>query len=239
MILRLNDRKIGLMTVAATLAMLALPHPAEAKRPGKRHCFGGVCHRVMTLAETEREIGKPARMTASYYDDCHRDRFNPCGLTSSGETFRPHLPDNAASAIHPDGTILVVRNPATGLAAVVRVNNFGPFHADRKIDVSRATAERLGFSRVGIASLEVMVAYAPSHREARYERRRRYDPVPGFIGSAPSIATAYDRYAALTRAHRIAKLDRETCRVARNRRTPPLDLIASLAPSYFRRLARS
>jgi rare lipoprotein A len=234
-----NGFTAGLATLAGALAFLALPSIADAKSPGHRHCAVGVCHRVMTLAETEAQIGKVRRLTASHYDDCHHDRFNPCGLTSSGEVFRADKPDNAASAIHPDGTILLLRNPATGLAAVVRVNNFGPFHRNRKLDVSRATAERLGFARRGVASLEVMIVHAPTAAETRYARKRHYDPVPGFIGSAATFDTAYQRYADLTLHKRIARHDAVACRIAAKRRAPRLKLVASLAGDAYTRLARN
>jgi len=225
-----RDLVSGLSMLAglvALVALVAVPTAADAKSPGGRHCASGVCHRVMTLAETRSQVGKHVRLKASHYDDCKRDRFNPCGLTSSGEVFRAHAADNAASAIHPDGTILVLRNPATKLAAVVRVNNFGPFRGDRKLDVSRATAERLGFSRRGVASLEVMVAYAPTAAEARYARKRRYAAVPGFIGSAASLGSAHQRYAELTLDTRIAQSDATACRLTAKRRTPTLRLYAS------------
>jgi rare lipoprotein A len=193
----------------------------------------------MTLAETEAQIGKMRRLTASHYDDCRHDRFNPCGLTSSGEVYRADKPDNAASAIHPDGTILLLRNPTTGHAAVVRVNNFGPFHANRKLDVSRATAERLGFARRGVTSLEVMVVYAPTAAEARYQRKRRYDPVPGYIGGADSFDTAYLRYADMTLHKRIARRDAVACQIADKRRAPRLKLVASLTGEAYMRFARN
>lgn len=229
-----NGTGAALAALTGMLLLCVLPSIADAKRPGGRHCAGGVCHRVMTLTETEAQIGKVRRLKASHYDDCRRDRFNPCGLTSSGEVFRAHAPDNAASAIHPDGTILVVRNPATRLAAVVRVNNFGPFRGDRKLDMSRAAAERLGFARLGVASLEVMVAYAPTPAETRYARKRRYEPVPGFIGSTASIASAHERYASLTIGKRIAKSDAVACQVAAKRRTPSLGLMANSALRFAR-----
>ena len=119
---------IGFAAIAAT--------PAAAKAPGQQHCYGGICHRVMTLSQTAGAIGKVRRIAASHYDDCSRDRFNPCGLTSSGEVFRPHEANNTASSIHPDGTILMLRHPGTKQAVVVRVNNFGPFKSNRLLDVS-------------------------------------------------------------------------------------------------------
>jgi rare lipoprotein A len=156
--------------------------PAEAKTPGSTYCFLSVCHRVKTLQEIQELVGKREQLRTSYYDSCSRDRFNPCGLTSSGEAFRPGEADNAASPIYPDGTTLLLWHPQTQEAAVVRVNNAGPYWGERKLDVSRATAEKLGFKGSGTAKLEVEVVKAPAPGEATYRRNRKYEPVPGHIG---------------------------------------------------------
>ena len=200
---------------------------AEAKAPGQRHCHGGVCHRVMSLQETASAVGKLKRMSASHYDDCRRDRHNPCGLTSSGEAYRAHAPDNTASAIHPDGTILLIRNPSTRQAAVVRVNNFGPFKGNRQLDVSRATAERLGFAGRGVAGLEVMVVQAPTAEETRYRKHRRYAAVPGHLGPADNIDLAFMRYADMSYRQRVARLDAVACHLARHRPAPRLGLMTA------------
>ncbi len=164
--------------------------PAYAKTPGKTYCFNRICHRVKTLAETRREIGRDRIVQASHYDDCRRDRFNPCGLTSSGERFRANMPDNAASPIYPDGTKLLVWNPRNGRTLVVRINNAGPYYSRRLLDLSRAAAQRLGFAHRGVARLHVRVLSAPSRREARYRRNRRYAPVPGYVGKFRSVSAA-------------------------------------------------
>ncbi|WP_291179320.1 RlpA-like double-psi beta-barrel domain-containing protein [Hyphomicrobium sp.] len=171
---------------------------AEAKTPGKTYCFYGKCHRVKTIAETEALIGKDETVHASHYDSCKRDRYNPCGLTSSGAVFDSEAPDNAASPIYPDGTTLLVRSPDTGVSLVLRVNNAGPYWGNRKLDVSRKAAEVLGFASRGVAKLQVRVIDAPTVAEATYKKRRVYDPVPGHIGQFASLdeaqtgaATAY------------------------------------------------
>lgn len=171
---------------------------AEAKTPGKSYCFLGVCHRVLTLAETEAKIGKTQTLNASHYDSCKHDRFNPCGLTSSGEAFNAGRADNAASPILPNGTIILVRNPANGKSAVLRVNNAGPYYRRRTLDVSRGAADVLGFRKRGVASLEVSVLKAPTKAEATYRRKRTYAKVPGYIGAFASIGSAGVHYAALT-----------------------------------------
>ena len=164
--------------------------PAEAKRPGSTYCFVGKCHRVKTLNETRSLVGKTVPLVASHYSDCSKDRFNPCGLTSSGEAFHPDRPDNAASPIYPDGTVLLVRNPKTKASAVLRINNAGPYWGNRKLDVSEAAARKLGFRQNGVAKLETRIMSAPNKQEARYSRRRKYRQLPGFIGKFDNLKDA-------------------------------------------------
>ncbi|MGI9403434.1 MAG: septal ring lytic transglycosylase RlpA family protein [Hyphomicrobium sp.] len=183
--------------IALSLIALSLMAPtvwitpqAEAKTPGSTYCYFGVCHRVKTIEETRALVGREHSLVASHYDDCKRDRYNPCGLTSSGESFHPDRPDNTASPIYPDGTTLLVWNPETERALVVRVNNAGPYHGNRKLDLSRAAAEKLGFEGKGVAKLHVKVVKAPKPEEAKYSKRRSYAPVPGDIGEYSSVEDA-------------------------------------------------
>lgn len=186
-----SGRSIGMALLAAMLLPALAPQVALAKTPGKTYCFNGTCHTVKTIPEMVALVGKEETLTASFYDDCKRDRYNPCGLTSSGEKFRANDADNAASPVYPDGTVVLLWNPANGQAATVRINNAGPYWGKtRKLDVSRATAEKLGFKKQGAAKLALKVISAPSKDEARYKKNRRYDAVPGALGSFPSVAAA-------------------------------------------------
>lgn len=171
-------------------ASLATSTFVEAKTPGKTYCFLGKCHRVRTLAETQRLVGVKQIVRASHYDDPRRDRFNPSNLTSSGEWFRAGAADNAASPILPNGTIILAYNPTTRKAAVLRINNAGPYWGDRTLDVSRGAAHKLGFAGHGVATLITKVIHAPSLGEATYSRGRRYAAVPGFIGTYASADAA-------------------------------------------------
>ncbi|RUO97885.1 MAG: hypothetical protein EKK30_14215 [Hyphomicrobium sp.] len=188
--LREGIRDLGGIAVLALAYLVLAFGPADAKTPGKTYCFNGTCHRVLSIPEMVAIVGHDEVFQASYYDDCRRDRLNPCGLTSSGEAFRPNEADSAASPIYPDGTILLVRNPDNGSTAVVRVNNAGPYWRQRKLDVSRAAAVKLGFAGEGVANLEVRVMSAPSIVDATYKRNRRYAPVPGPIGTFASLDQA-------------------------------------------------
>jgi rare lipoprotein A len=74
--------------------------------------------------------------------------------TSSGEIYDMY----AMSAAHPTLPIpsyARVTNLANGRRVVVRINDRGPFHAARIIDVSYAAAHKLGFIGAGAAQVEV------------------------------------------------------------------------------------
>ena len=149
------------MAIAVLAGLVSADSATLAKTPGKTYCINGVCHRVKTVAEMESLVGYEEVVVASYYDDCKIDKHNPCTALSSGEDFRPDLPDNAASPVYPNGTILYLTNPQTNKQVLVRVNNSGPYKKGRMLDVSRAAAEALGFKRLGTAKLKVTVISGP------------------------------------------------------------------------------
>jgi rare lipoprotein A len=166
--------------LAASLATATTE--ATAKTPGKTYCFHGHCHTVKTLSETQALVGKTQVIKASFYDDPGNDRYNPSNITSSGAYFRSDKADNAASPILPDGTKAVVWNPRTKKAAMIRINNAGPYWGDRKLDLSRAAAEKIGITSGGVGTVHLRVVEAPSKSEATYQRGRTYAPVRGFLG---------------------------------------------------------
>jgi rare lipoprotein A len=74
--------------------------------------------------------------------------------TSSGEKYDMY----AMSAAHPTLPIpsyARVTNLANGRSVVVRINDRGPFHSDRIIDLSYTAAWKLGYAEAGSARLEV------------------------------------------------------------------------------------
>ena len=189
------------MAIIAVFTTALMANEAAAKTPGSTYCFYKTCHRVKTLAETRAMVGREHTLPASFYDDCKADRYNPCGLTSSGETFRPNEPDNAASPIYPDGTKLLVWSADTKQAIVLRINNAGPYWGNRTLDVSRAAAEKLGFKKRGVANLRARVLEAPSRAEATYKKGRHYAPVAGDIGQ---YASAHEAHAAINSMQMVA-----------------------------------
>ena len=76
------------------------------------------------------------------------------GRTSSGEKYDMY----ALTAAHktlPLPSYVKVRNLNNGKTAIVKVNDRGPFHADRIIDLSYAAAAKLGMLPVGTAPVEI------------------------------------------------------------------------------------
>ncbi|MEX1237456.1 MAG: septal ring lytic transglycosylase RlpA family protein, partial [Pseudomonadales bacterium] len=75
-------------------------------------------------------------------------------LTSNGEKFDMHAISAAHKAL-PLPTIVRVTNLDNGQKVVVRVNDRGPFHDDRVIDLSYEAAVQLGFADKGVAPVVV------------------------------------------------------------------------------------
>jgi rare lipoprotein A len=104
----------------------------------------GVRYRVLDSAEGYDETG-----VASWYGREFHGRS-----TSSGEPYDM----NGMTAAHrtlPLPTYVEVTNLENGRVAVVRVNDRGPFHDDRLIDLSYAAALELGIVGSGTARVRV------------------------------------------------------------------------------------
>ena len=103
--------------------------------------------------------------------------------TSAGETYDMY----AMTAAHPTlplPSYARVTNLANGKSVVVRVNDRGPFHAGRIIDLSYAAAWRIGIAQKGSGEVEVE-SIVPSGAPVNVAAQ----PLPP-VASAPSIAPA-------------------------------------------------
>ena len=86
---------------------------------------------------------------ASYYGKKFHGR-----RTASGKPFDMH----ALTAAHrtlPFGSKVRVTLPSSGKSVVVTINDRGPFHGNRVIDLSRAAAEKIGLVRKGHGKVEL------------------------------------------------------------------------------------
>ena len=74
--------------------------------------------------------------------------------TASGERFNPGLL-TAAHRTLPLGSKVRVTNPANGKSVVVRINDRGPFHGGRVIDLSKSAASQIGLVARGSGRVEL------------------------------------------------------------------------------------
>ena len=86
--------------------------------------------------------------------------------TSSGERYDMYAM-TAAHTILPIPSYVRVTNLSNGRSVVVRVNDRGPFHVERIIDLSYAAAYKLGFVNAGSVRVEVEAILPRSSAAAR------------------------------------------------------------------------
>lgn len=89
--------------------------------------------------------------TASYYAQSFKNR-----RTANGESYKPEE-FTAAHPSLPFGTLLLVKQKATGRYVIVRINDRGPHLPGRVVDLSMAAARKLGFVQKGLAKVDLYV----------------------------------------------------------------------------------
>lgn len=132
--------------VAATTASEA---PAELPRfvPSAEPELDPLASPVAPLAEAEEIAEDIPDGMASWYGPGFAGK-----RTASGERFDP-TEYTAAHRTLPFGS--KVRVTHNGRSVVVRINDRGPFHGNRVIDLSQAAAEELGIRRAGQGRVEL------------------------------------------------------------------------------------
>lgn len=125
--------------VAAQQAMAAPPPASQCPAPADDNA----------LADSDAPKKPVQRGTASWYGGKLHGR-----KSASGERFNMH----AMTAAHPSLPLhswVLVRNVGNGKMAILKVNDRGPFHSRRILDVSYSAAKQLGFAGKGTARVEV------------------------------------------------------------------------------------
>lgn len=163
----------------------AIPEPEVKDEPRSRvgnrsYAVLGKRYQVRDSAEGYVEEGM-----ASYYGKKFHGR-----LTSNQEVYDMY----AFSAAHkslPLPSYVRVTNLANGKSVVVRVNDRGPFHAGRVIDLSFAAATKLGFTKQGTAKVEVRALTPADGRGGRPdERTARVEPPAKPTPATVAVAVA-------------------------------------------------
>lgn len=122
------------------------PDPLLPHGNASPYTVNGVSYDVLDDYKSYRERG-----IASWYGG----KFTGY-KTSNGETYDLYKPSAAHKSL-PIPSYARVTNLENGKSIVVRVNDRGPFHPDRLIDLSYAAAVKLGYMEQGTARVEVEV----------------------------------------------------------------------------------
>lgn len=122
------------------------------------------------VSDTPVKVGKPYQVAGVWYypaDDAHYDEVGYAswygdafhgGPTANGEIYDMNMV-GAAHKTLPLPCYVEVTALDTGRTVLVRVNDRGPFVANRIIDLSRRAAEQLGIARQGVARVRVRRVY--------------------------------------------------------------------------------
>lgn len=146
------------------------------------------------------KVGKPYQVNGVWYYPSEDFSYNETGIASwygaefhAKQTANGELYDqNELTAAHktlPMPSLVRVTNLDNGRSIVVRINDRGPFAANRVIDMSRRGAQLLGFEGQGTAKVRVEIMAEESRAIAAAARRN----TPGTIlaetdGPAPRAA---------------------------------------------------
>ena len=180
--LRARGRVVLVVGAAAVLAAgyasLGLWRSAHAgDAPQAADAASAQAHDTLLLQWRMDHLRRKRVGKASFYADRFSGR-----IMADGTPMRPRG-NNAASRTLPLGTTAMVTNLSTGKTAIVTIRDRGPYVDGRIVDLSPATAQKIGITaHQGIAKVEVAPLEVPmpdgtikpglSDAEAQSEDRR-------------------------------------------------------------------
>lgn len=140
------------------------------------------------------KVGKPYQIEGTWYYPAEDYNYTETGIASwYGTDFHGKYTANgelydmndltAAHRTLPMPSLVRVTNLDNGRSIVIRVNDRGPFARGRIIDVSRRSAQLLGFEQVGTAKVRVDILADESRQIAAQARR-----TPGPDDEKPTAA---------------------------------------------------
>lgn len=158
-----------------------IPVPLNRTMAGNRspYTVNGRSYRVMQTEEGFQQTG-----LASWYGEKFHGH-----QTSNGEIFDMYQVSAAHTGL-PIPSFVRVTNLENQRSIVVRVNDRGPFHNDRVIDLSYAAAYKLGFANQGTALVHIE-AIVPSQNVILAANTASN---PATTVTASATAAAGDRY---------------------------------------------
>lgn len=122
----------------------AVPSSIQVPLKNTPYTLGGITYQPMASANGYSESGR-----ASWYGTKFHGK-----QTANGEVY-DMFKMTAAHKTLPLPSYVKVTNVESGQSIVVRVNDRGPFHGDRLIDLSYVAAKKLGFADSGLANVAI------------------------------------------------------------------------------------
>jgi rare lipoprotein A len=165
-------RKVHVGIVLALAAGLALSGCSSKKKTASMDPFAGIGSPIfkgsgkMPKGTGKRHVGRPYQVAGRWFTPKDQPGYDKTGTASwYGEAFNRRKTSNgewfdmndltAAHATLPLPSYAKVTNIENGKVVVVRINDRGPFVGPRIIDLSKRTAEVLGFKSKGKATVRV------------------------------------------------------------------------------------
>lgn len=115
------------------------------------YCLFGFLFLSVCSPVSAQLLGKEEKGKASFYAQMFNGR-----TTSCGEKFS----QNELTAAHrtlPFNTMVEVTNLSNNKSVIVRINDRGPYHRSRMLDLTRAAAQHLGFLAKGVANIKMRI----------------------------------------------------------------------------------
>lgn len=120
-------------------------------RAGKLHPSANRSYKV--AGKSYRPLTKVSSFSQSGNASWYGNQFHG-RKTASGERYNMHAM-TAAHRTLPIPSYAKVTNTRNGKSVIVRVNDRGPFHGNRVMDLSKAAAQKLGFINQGTAHVKI------------------------------------------------------------------------------------
>lgn len=146
--------KVNLRNAALTAAICMTLGACNTVGKQKADLSGGQSVAAAAVAspkDSAKAEGRKVSGRASWYGPGFHGR-----KTASGERFNPS-DHTAAHRTLPFGTKVLVENASTGRSVIVRINDRGPFHGNRVIDLSRGAAQSIGLTGAGVGDVSMTV----------------------------------------------------------------------------------
>jgi rare lipoprotein A len=163
---------------------------------------------VRVATESERiskgggqyKIGKPYQVADKWYNPREQPEYDRVGIaswygsdfhgrrTSNGEVYDMHALTSAHPTL-PMPSYVYVTNQANGRTIMVRVNDRGPYVANRIIDLSKASAHALDLHGGGVGRVRVTYA-GPAPLDGNDSKERQFLASQSWNGGPSRYATA-------------------------------------------------